>query len=89
MRNWVGEGLADFLFTLGGWRSALLFTVNEIMWSPVLVVQANFNLKISDSTEGVDGSNISIYGFYLLKVPTLQRFWRLTQEVGRQFASGK
>ena len=35
MRNWVGEGLADFSFHV---------------W--------------------VDGSNISIYDFYLLKVPT-------------------
>ena len=60
MRNWVREGLAVFCFLVWIERSVLL--VHEVSLS-----------KISGSTEGVDGSNISICGFYLLK-DTLMRF---------------
>ena len=56
MRNWVGEVPADFSFHV--WVGGQFFL-------------GDHEIKISDSTEGVDGSNISIYGFYLLKAARL------------------
>ncbi|KAL4599037.1 hypothetical protein ACB092_11G097900 [Castanea dentata] len=70
------KGLAVFCFLVWIERSVLL--VHEVSVN-----------KISGSTEGVDGSNISIFGFYLLKEDTLLIFCRLTQKDGEEFASGK
>ena len=84
-----------FMFGLGGqfYRGPW----NYVIPSPSSA--SKIKIKISGSTEGVDCSNISIYGFYLLKVPMSQRFWRrwrrrrlqlqLTQKDGKNFASGK
>ena len=90
MRNWVGEGLADFSFHVWVGGSVLQGTMK--LCDPQSPSSASkIKIKISGSTEGVDCSNISIYGFYLLKVPILRRFWRLrlTQKDGKKFASGK
>ena len=46
-------------------------------------------IKISDSTESADCSNISIPGFYLLKEAILLGFLWLSQEPCKKFVSGK
>ena len=43
----------------------------------------------SDSNKGVDGSNIFIYDFYLLKVSAIFKSLRLTHEARKKFRSGK
>ena len=73
MRNWVGDAL-DFSFQV--WVGGSVFTCKK-------------KLKISDSTEGVDGSNIFLYGFYLQTVAIVQRFLSLIKEAGEKFAFGK
>ena len=89
MRNWVGEGLADFSFHVGLGGQFYRGPWNYVIPSPSSA--SKIKIKISGSTEGVDCSNISIYGFYLLKLlaATFRRFWRLTQKDGKKFASGK
>ena len=53
-------------------------------------MQAKFEFKFlnvygSDSDKGVDGSNIFMYGFYLLKVFTVFKSLRLTREARKKF----
>ena len=57
-------------------------------------MQAKFEFKFlniygSDSDKGVDGSNIFIYGFYLLKVSAVFKSLRLSHEARKKFRFGK